>query len=188
MKLPKNVTTLFLVRPIGLTPLDIDKYGFINAFVGDANQDHQYENCIYLLFKPSDMDSFMDFIEDQRQKNDVVDDYDYNDGYVVIVFRMNLLYSSDYELVKQGLYSKTSRTFQNLFPKVIKIVKNGKHRDEISLQYRIFNRTQDLIDFWEEKLGVRFSQDQEVWQGFHTERETLNIENIKNNVESTLSN
>lgn len=188
MKLTRSITTLFMVRPLGLTIDDVERHGFINAFINDANQDYQYQNCVYLLFKPSDMDTFANFLELEKMRADVVDDYDYEGGYVVVVYQSDPRYKTDFDLVKQGLYSKTSKEFQNLFPKVVKLMKNGKHRDEISLQYRIFNRTQDLINFWEEKLGVRFSQDQEVWQGFHIERETLNIENIKNNVESTLSN
>lgn len=188
MKLTRSITTLFMVRPLGLTIDDVEKHGFINAFVSDINQDYQYQDCVYLLFKPSDMDIFTNFLENEKDRVSIVDDYDYEGGYVVVVYQSDPRYKADLDLVKQGLYSKTSKEFQNLFPKVVKLMKNGKHRDEISLQYRIFNRTQDLINFWEEKLGVRFSQDQEVWQGFHTERETLNIKNIKQDVESTISN
>lgn len=188
MKLTRSMCTLFLVRPLGLTINDIEKYGFINAFISDVNEEHQYENCVYLLFKPSDMDLFMDFLDRERGLRNVVEDYDYEGGYVVVVYMLPSKFYKDYELIKQGLYSKTSRAFQEVFPKVIKIVKNGRHRDEISLQYRIFNRTQDLINFWEEKLGVRFSSDQEVWEGFHLEKETLNIDKIKSNVQSTFSN
>jgi hypothetical protein len=100
-----------------------------------------------------------------------------------MVYKLDPKFKKDYELVRQGLYSKTSKDFQNVFPKVVKIMKNGKHRDEISLQYRIFNRTQDLINFWEDKIGITLSSDQEVWEGFHEERETLNINNIKEYVE-----
>ena len=188
MKLTRSITTLFMVKPLGLTIEQVERHGFINAYINDVNQDYQYQDCVYLLFKPSDMDTFANFLELEKMRANVVDDYDYEGGYVVVVYKSDPNHKADLDLVKQGLYSKTSKQFQNLFPKVIKLMKNGKHRDEISLQYRIFNRTQDLINFWEEKLNVRFSSDQEVWEGFHIERETLNIENIKNNVESTLSN
>jgi capsule polysaccharide export protein KpsE/RkpR len=66
-----------------------------------------------------------------------------------------------------------------MFPKVIKIKKNGLHKDEISLQYRIFNKTEDLRKYWEEKLGVEFDDSMEVWQGFIEENETLEIDKIK---------
>jgi len=67
---------------------------------------------------------------------------------------------------------------------VIKIKKNGLHKDEISLQYRVFNRTEDLIRFWEDKLGVEFDDDQEVWHAFEEKNEILNIEKLKEYVQS----
>jgi hypothetical protein len=69
-----------------------------------------------------------------------------------------------------------------MFPKIIKIKKNGLHKDEISLQYRIFNKTEDLKKFWEEKLGVEFDDSMEVWQGFIEENETLDINKLKEHV------
>jgi len=67
---------------------------------------------------------------------------------------------------------------------VIKIKKNGLHKDEISLQYRVFNRTEDLIRFWEDKLGVEFDDNQEVWHSFEEDNEILNIEKLKEYVQS----
>lgn len=183
MQLKRSISTLFMVKPLGIGVDKLEKVGFINGFIKDVNHECDYENCVYLLFKPSDMDVFRDFIEEQYEKTkDIVEDYDYEGGYVVVVYKLNPKFKKDYTLIKQGLYSKTSKDFQALFPKVVKIMKNGKHRDEISLQYRIFKKTQDLINFWEDKLGVRFSNDQEVWEGFHEDRETLNIKNIKEHV------
>jgi hypothetical protein len=183
MQLKRSISTLFMVKPLGIGFDKLEKVGFINGFIKDVNHECNYENCVYLLFKPSDMDVFRDFIEDQYEKTkDIVEDYDYEGGYVVVVYKLKSEFKKDYMLIRQGLYSKTSKNFQALFPKVVKIMKNGKHRDEISLQYRIFNKTQDLINFWEDKLGVKFSNDQEVWEGFHEEKETLNIKNIKKHV------
>ena len=59
-------------------------------------------------------------------------------------------------------------------------MKNGLHRDEISLQYRVFNKTPDLIEFWEKKLGMEFTDDMEVWSGWEESKEILNIMDIKN--------
>lgn len=178
------MTTLFMVKPLGIGIEKLDKMGFINGFIQDVDHYCIYEDCVYLLFKPYDMDLFRDFIDSEYERtNNIVEDYDYQGGYVVMIYKLNPNFKNDYQLVRQGLYSKTSKDFQNLFPKIVKIMKNGKHRDEISLQYRIFNKTQDLITFWEDKLGIRFSNDQEVWEGFHEERETLNINNIKQYVE-----
>ena len=153
----------------------------INAYAKDESPDAvSYENCVYLLFKPSNLDKFREFLDGEYERTkSVIDDYDYEDGYIVVVYKLNPKFNKDYNLVKQGRYSKTSIEFQSLFPKIIKIVKNGLHRDEISLQYRVFNRTEDMILFWEEKLGVIFDHDQEVWHAYEQENEILNIKKIK---------
>ena len=53
-------------------------------------------------------------------------------------------------------------------------MKNGLHRDELSLQYRIFNKTNDLIEYWQDKLGITYwDEDMEVWSEFKIENETL---------------
>ena len=59
-------------------------------------------------------------------------------------------------------------------------------KDEISLQYRIFNRSEDLVEFWEDKLGVNFKttvgDDFEVWEGFDESNEILKLNEIIENV------
>jgi hypothetical protein len=158
--------------------------GFINAYVKDARREDQYNECIYLLFKPENLDKFREFLDNEYERTKaVIEDYDYEDGYVVVVYQLNDKYKKDFNLIKQGKYSKTSAEFQKLFPKVIKIVRNGLHKDEISLQYRIFNKNEDLIDFWEEKLGIDFNsvigKDFEVWEGWDEQNEILNLNKIK---------
>lgn len=152
--------------------------GFINAYIRDELKD-EYPDCVHLLFKPSNIDRFREFLESEQERtSNVVDNYDYNDNYVVVVYKLDSKFKSDFELVKKGKYSKTSKEFKNLFPKAVKLMKNGLHRDEISLQWRIFKRTTDLVEFWEDKLNVNIG-DQEVWDTFYEEKEVLNINQLK---------
>jgi hypothetical protein len=158
--------------------------GFINAYVKDARREDQYKESIYLLFKPDNLDKFREFLDGEYERTKaVIEDYDYEDGYVVVVYQLNDKYKKDFNLIKQGRYSKTSIEFQKLFPKVVKITRNGLHKDEISLQYRIFNKNEDLINFWEEKLGIDFNsvigKDFEVWEGWDEQNEILNLNKIK---------
>ena len=158
--------------------------GFINAYIKDDRREDQYKESIYLLFKPDNLDKFREFLDDEYERTKtIIEDYDYEDGYVVLVYQLNDKYKRDFNLIKQGKYSKTSEEFQKLFPKVIKLVKNGLSRDELSLQYRIFNRADDLIEFWEEKLGINFKitigDDFEVWSGWDEQNEILNLNKIK---------
>ena len=158
--------------------------GFINAYIRDDRRDDDYKESIYLLFKPKDLDKFREFLDSEYDRTKtIIEDYDYEDGFVVVVYQLNERYKKDYELIRQGKYSKTSADFQKMFPKIIKIVKNGLHRDELSLQYRIFNKAEDLVDFWEEKLGIdlklTLGTDFEVWEGFSESKEILELDKIK---------
>lgn len=158
--------------------------GFINAYIKDARREDQYKDSIYLLFKPTDLDKFREFLDSEYERTKtIIEDYDYEDGFVVVVYQLNDKYKKDFNLIKEGKYSKTSEEFQKLFPKVIKIVRNGLHKDEISLQYRIFNKNEDLVSFWEEKLGIDLKEvvgkDFEVWEGWDEKKEILELDKIK---------
>lgn len=87
--------------------------GFLNAYVKDARKEDDYKECIYLLFKPEDLDKFREFLDSEyeRTKN-VIEDYDYEDGFVVVVYQLNTNYKNDFDLIRQGSYSKTSKDFQ----------------------------------------------------------------------------
>ena len=103
----------------------------------------------------------------------------------MLVYKLNPDFDIDFYLIRQGRYSETSKKFQKIFPKVIKIKKHGLHRDEISLQYRVFNKTDDMIEYWEDKLGIEWDDSLEVWEGFDESKEILDINKLKKSVELT---
>ena len=161
----------------------LTEHGFINAYIKDATADVEYHNAIYILFKPKNLNKFRIFLDNERERTKaIIDDYDYKGGHVVLVYQLDAKFKDDFDLVRGGKYSKTSHDFQELFPKVVKIMQGKLHRDEISLQYRVFNKTQDLVDFWENKFSMQFSSDMEVWGGFFEEEEILNLDKIKEHV------
>lgn len=159
----------------------------MNAYIKDGKRDVQYEDCIYVLFQPTDLDKFKMFLDEEykRTKN-IVDDYDYEGGYVVVVYELDNKWEKDLSLVKQGKYSKTSIAFKNIFPKTVKVLQGGFKREEQSIQHRIFTKSKELKDFWEEHLGVELDDDMEFWQGWIEEKEILYIEQIiKQDVQPT---
>lgn len=183
MKLQKTITTIFIVPTLSIGKNKLDDNGFVNGYVKDGEREVQYDNCIYLVFKPDNLNKFREFLDDEYERTkQIVDDYDYPDGFVVVVYKLNSRLDNDIELIKQGKYSQTSEAFQKIFPKIVKINKNGLMRDEISLQYRIFNKTEDLRKFWEEKIGVDFDSNMEVWNTFIEENEIFTLNKIKENV------
>lgn len=176
----KTITTIFMVPTLKINRDSLRENKFINAYIKDGERDVQYENCIYLLFKPHNIERFKDFLDGEYERTkSIIDDYDYEDGFVVVVYELDEKFEADFSLVKSGKYSKTSEEFQKLFPKVVKVNSGGYWKEEISLQYRIFNHTEDLVQFWEKKLDVEFDDDQELWHAFIEEDETLNIDKIK---------
>jgi hypothetical protein len=180
MEIKKNITSIFMVPTIKAPKDALKNNGFINAYIKDARREDQYKGCIYLLFKPEDLDKFREFLDNEyeRTKN-IIEDYDYEDGYVVVVYQLDDKYNKDFDLIRLGKYSKTSSAFQKMFPKIVKLYRNGLHRDELSLQYRIFNRADDLIEFWENKLVTTFEDEYEVWDGFDESKEILELDKIK---------
>ena len=184
MEIKKNITSIFMVPTLKVPKDALRTNGFINAYIKDARKEDQYKDSIYLLFKPENLDKFREFLDSEYERTKaVIEDYDYEDGYVVVVYQLNEKYKEDFGLVKSGKYSQTSALFQNVFPRTIKIVKNGTSKDEFSLQYRIFNKAEDLVNFWEEKLGINLKEvvgeDYEVWEGWNETKEILELDKIK---------
>jgi len=183
MEIKKTITSIFIVPTLSIGREKLMDNGFINGYIKDSRKEVQYEGCIYLLFKPKDLDKFKDFLDlEYERTKSIIDDYDYEDGYVVVVYVLNEKLEKDIALIKKGKYSRTSPAFQSIFPKVVKLRRNGFYKDEISLQYRIFNKTEDLKQFWEDKFGMEIDEDMEVWEGFFEENEILNIDKLKENV------
>lgn len=183
IKVKRTITTIFMVPTLKIPRVELEDNRFINGFVKDGMNDLEYNNCIFLLFKPRQLDRFREFLDKEYERTaQIIDDYDYPNGFVVVVYKLDDDYMEDFKLIRQGKYSKTSPNFQEMFPKVVKIVNSrGLHRDEISLQYRVFNRTDDLIRFWEDKFNLVFESSQELWHGFEEDRETLTEDKLIDN-------
>ena len=179
MTVRKTISSIF-IAPTVVPRNVLHDNQFINAYAKDSRKEVQYEDAVYLLFCPKNIQRFQEFVEEEYEDNTLlIDDYDYEDGFIVLVYKLPLKHNLDYELIKQGRYSETSEKFQNLFPKVIKIVKSGLHKDELSLQFRIFKKSGDLKEYWEEQTGMEFSEHMEVWPGWDEDKETLDLDKIK---------
>jgi len=184
MELKRTLTSIFFVPTLQINREGLYTNGYLNGYMTDSRREVQYENCIYLLFKPKNLEKFKDFLDNEYLRTkQVIDDYDYEDGFIVVVYQLDPKFKNDYKLIKQGKYSQTSPDFQNLFPAKLKVTTKEKtFKDEVSLQYRIFNKTVDLKEYWESKLAVDFKEDMEVWNIWDDEKEVLEIDKIKETV------
>jgi hypothetical protein len=183
MTVKKTITSIFMVPSLKVPKNALKDNGFINAYVEDGDRDFQYPGAVYLLFLPEDIIKFREFLDEEYERTEqIIEDYDYEGGFVVVVYKLDPKWNKDFDLIRQGSYSKTSKNFQKMFPKVVKIKKNGLHKDEVSLQYRIFNKTEDMVQYWEDKIGIEWDDDLEVWSGYDKDEEILHIEEVKKNV------
>jgi hypothetical protein len=182
MELKKTITTIFIIPTLGVDREDLKENGFLNGYISDKRKDVQHKDAVYLLFKPENLDKFRSFLEEEISKNQgIIDDYDYEDGYVVIVYKLDPKWKKDYTLIKKGLYSKTSKKFQETFPRTITVKRGQKElpKKETTLQHRVFEKSEELRSYWEDKTDTKFTDDMELWDGFHIENETLNLDKIK---------
>lgn len=180
MAIAKTISTIFLVPTLKIPKESLFDNGFINAYTKDSLQEIEYPvDVVFLLFKPTNINKFREFlIEEYSRTNDLIDDYDYEGGYVVVVYKIKDSIKDDVILIKKGQYSKTSQEFQKMFPSHVLIKRGSETKSEVSLQVRIFKKSADLREYWENKIGQGINPDQEVWETFNEEKEILNLKNI----------
>ena len=59
-----------------------------------------------------DFERFREFLEKEYETNhSLIDDYDYEDGFVVLVYKLPSKHHKDYQLIRAGKYSETSKEF-----------------------------------------------------------------------------
>src|SRR6478609_5045928 len=171
MSIASTITTIFLVPTLKVPKGKLVENGFINAYVKDSLQDLQYPvDVIFLLFKPKDLNKFREFlIEEYSRTESVIDDYDYEKGYVVVVYKISESIKKDVILVRQGQYSKTSPEFQKMFDIPVEVKRGDTIKKEVCLQMRIFKKSADLREYWENKIGQLIGPNQEVWETYNEE-------------------
>lgn len=175
-------STRFLLRGVGLHNGIVGKLGFVNAFIDDEDHDPHYTDALYLLFQPPELDLFESFLSSEKEKGkEIIDEYDYSGGYIVIVYKFPSKFKEDYHLFLQGKYSKFSNAYKLLFPMERSGVSpKGIPYTEPSFYKYLFEKAVEMRDFWEDKLGVILEDSAEYWSIPNIKKETLNINNIRN--------
>jgi len=171
-------TSLFLLPGVGLDISMLKPFGFINAYIGDIKADH-YSYCIYLLFKPTNIEKFNDFLNEQYISTGlIVDEYDYDGGFVVVVYKFPEDYQQEYKLFLSGKYSQFRKKYKDLFPIEIDSEDDAGPFTQPSFFFHVFNRTKELEKYWFDKIGEKLDKDGEYWSRPDVVKETLNIEKI----------
>lgn len=180
-----NIARLFLVRPLGLigkneflepgkvnTAEILRKFNFKEAYFYDAQHPTEVENPVFLLFQPQNLDEFQEFVKLEYEESYLVEDYDYPDNYVVLVYKFPEIYKDDYKLIRQGRYSRTSYSYQSLFPE--------KKEGVTSTYNLIFKRDKRLRKAMEERYNTIMDEEDELYHFPDMRKETLDITKILN--------
>jgi len=177
----KTSTTIFLLPALGIDKNKLIHFGFKNAYYGDHKHDVHYDESVYLLFKTEeDIEILIKEIED---KNKVQEVYDIGE-YTMVVVKFPDKYSKDFKLFKEGKFSKFSKSYINTyfpFKKPTEWDSKGKViKEEYTLFYHIFNKTDWLKDWWTKRLGYEDMKEfelDELWNKPHDKEEVFRYKN-----------
>lgn len=187
-----NSSTLFILKPVIKEGMDVLlEHNLINSYLKDKNRDDIEGDHLFVLFKPPDMDYFELFLHEQEENLNFVEDYDYEGGFVVLVYKIPEAMKKDYALFKTGRYSKMSQWFKSYY--ATELVKKGKTitvevdglRITKSIQWLVFDKDKKLQFLLEKYMGIKFDDiydnkdDIELWTGVDEVRELLDIDKIK---------
>lgn len=144
-----NKTTRFILPSLKLNDSLLVQNGFVNAYL----QDHEYdvrwdcENCIYLLFKPQQLEHFERCASVLRSYENFKDEYDTKEG-IIFVFQIPNRYKNIISTFISGKYSNFDKLYiKECIPQVI----NGK----ISKRWKIFYKDEELFEELATSLGYK---------------------------------
>lgn len=186
----KLTNTTYFILPIFKVPIiKLDEYGFVNSFLYDKNRPDVEPDgkTIYVLFHPNaeQLVLLQEQIEDWENNNFLIGDYDYRDGYVVVMLRFPDKYRDQYKLFLRGQYSKFSDVYKDEIPKKVSVImpSNGLPYEGDSLQYLVINKRVKLKNYWVDQIGDEFDSDGEYWSKPVLDKETLDIDKIITEIE-----
>lgn len=193
-----NCSTIFLLNPLGLDKKRLDKIGFVETYLKDEYNQIEYENPVFLLFRPENVYSFQVFVENEYSRinrftgtRDLVADYNRENGEVVLVYRFP--FNRDYEKFLKGKYSEFSVEILKTYPRT---QKSEGGVEILALPYRIITKDREsqeiletvygesfllqapiipLVDMLEELYDTEFTEDMELWSLPNEVKETLKI-------------
>jgi hypothetical protein len=188
-----NCSTLFLMPILGIGWRDIKKMGFCNCYLRDENKP-EYEDMevVLLLFQNKGDDKLRYFVEKEKARTPLfIDEYDYEEGYIVLVYEFPEELKEDYHRFKRGEYTKLSESFRKKTPKttadrvkaVVEYSDGSQGHTTVAapnLAYMAITKDPVLIELLKERFGddVAFEDGRELWKS-PDEFENLVIPPIK---------
>lgn len=171
-----NTSQLFVMEILRIDPMDLIKNRFLGSFFYNDEADVEYKDCLHLLFHPENYEIFYNFIEHEQSRGaNILDEFDYEDGYIILVYKIPEKFIPDVEIVKLGKYSTVSKEYKSKFAAKIT---NG-NEEFLSISRLVFDKSNILKEYWEEEFDVQFTKNQEFWRKMKKEEETFSLQKLK---------
>lgn len=177
---------IFLLPSLGFRKLDLKKYGFISTFIDDTDHDPHYPYSLYLLFNPEDQEAFNLFVAEEGERRGVVilEEYDYDGGYVVLVYKFPEQYKEEFNKFLGGKYASFRNVYKKLFPET-NLQTNSFGPVSVkkrTIQFLVFNKDPDMKKFWEIEMGEEIPDGMDYWPIPNKKKETLDIALIRGDI------
>ncbi len=185
-------TTQFMLASLEVTLSTLMLRAFVNAFLDDADHDHDYIRPLFLLFRVLDnkRDWERMYVDITKNPNYI---RDYNVGQengsdmVMFVFRVPAKYTEDYYNFKRGRYSKFSNIYKSKFTKYISSKTKGK---EESVIWQVIHKADTLKRRLEQDLKLQdgiLNEQEEIWDEPRREREVYNYKKSEKDGDSIIN-
>jgi hypothetical protein len=184
-----NDSTRFLLPLLSLNIADLKRYNLISVYLDDIENETKYNNCLYLLYEPSDIDIdegyFRKYLESFHSNELFVRSYPVAEkNRFMLVFRIPHKFTSLIESFKQGRFSDFNKEeILKHFPMHIKL--NGEV--VVNEKWKIITKYPKLKEEIEKDLNVTLDNDTELYNIPDYKIEVYNpnnkpIETIENNI------
>lgn len=165
-------TSSFLLPALGLDLNLLYSFGFLNSYISDSKMSYgDDKKLIYLLFKcpenPESLQEFEEFCSLLREQDNYIDEYDPEEGKVMVVMKVLDKWSKVYDQFIIGKYSNFPKEYVHQFfrPKVYvglsELYKEPVWKD--SVNWKILHRCDTLKHDLEKRLDVSLPQGAEVF-------------------------
>jgi hypothetical protein len=170
-------TTSFLLPACGLDVATLLEHNFHNAYLNDDKYEREVDDNeidIFIVFNAAAYDEEReDFFNVLRSHSLFLEEYDTSD-HVVFRFKIDPKWNHVKKELSTSKYSKIDREYvDKYFGKSIITGRDhwGNPVFQTSNNWRILTKCPTLKEEWEEKLDVKISEDNELWEKLHPEEE-----------------
>lgn len=171
-------TVQFMLPSLELTISTLVIKAFVNAYINDADYEHEFDQPVFLLFKITNKKDWDVIYEQLTSNKNYVLDYncgcnEQGEDLVMIVFEVPEKFKEDYQNFKLSRYSKFSEEYKKKFPRYLAV----KNQKEETVVWQIINKSAKLkrdIELDLKLVHGYLDNQEEIWGKLKKDTEIYN--------------